>query len=699
MFNFFLLSAIFIGLIGWFILLNKEKTKNNWLFFFNSNLISLSIIVISVEQKIGLPDFAFKLANFGLMILPLLILTNLNQILKISFKNSLFKVLTIITSLTLIGFFSFCSFDNQLILNQPQLMKLYLIYNILLYGFMAEFLFYHSKHKGLNLVVLISTVGISLYNLIINIHFWNNALDDWLIYLLILLTIWGVFQLLISFLIVKQLIFDLRNNLIEFTKFCLQTITVLFTFWLGLTLEPAINQKLWFKVYYLLFGIVAIVINLLLNKLARYLIAKVNKTPRGKTVWQELYRINIDYLSLKDTQHQLAILFAQLTKSKTAKVGYKSHFDQEYYWRDNQNKSFKMIDQDYIEINRYFNQQNSKIIITKELKNVNNVLYKILVGYQIDLLIRLKNQHGIVGYLAFEKDQNFNHQVIKQLLKTNDATVVSMMTADAHDQVTEDNITLKRQITKAQDEIERSTKQLNRLDTIKTDFINISSHHLRTPISLIKGYLSMLLEGEVGHLTRKQTNLILEALLASNRISDSVNDFLAISQLQAGNYNLQLQLAEIKPILKTQLNIAAALAKNHKIKLKKRLTRQMPDLKFELDQDKISQVIANLLINAINYSPAKSVVTISTKIEADNWILDIEDQGIGISKSDQEQIFDKFFRGKQAQKSYPDGTGLGLYLAKKIIELHYGSIELVNSSKNKGSHFRITLPINKKINP
>ncbi len=697
MFNFFLLSAIFIGLIGWFIIINKEKTSSTWLFFINSNLLSLAIAVITLSQKIAIGSEILKAAALTVTILPILLFFNIETALKIKFKHPLLVTIFYLINLAAIGLLGALTFCGGPILNHPDAVKIYLLYLVFWAGFIVELFFYHSKQKKHPLLTTI-IFGVGLYSLATSIYLWNNSLASWDNLLLYLGLIFGLLQLGLAVAIVRQFIFDLRDNLIEFIKFCLQISFVLIVAWLGLFFEPAIEQKLWFKLYYLLFGLIAVASCLIISRLLAIIRQKIIKSPRGRTVWQELYRININNFTLSDTQYQLADLFGRIADAKSTRVGYKSNFDQEYYWQDDKNNSFKMIDQDYIEINRYLNQHSANMIITKELEQNNAVLHTILKGYQIDLLIRLKNQHGIVGYIAFEKKRAFDQKAIEQIIKTNDAAIVTMMTANTHDQIIEDNLGLKRQIKDALNEIERSNQEINQIEDVKTDFINISSHQLRTPLSLIKGYLSMLFEGEAGRLTKKQLGLISEGLIASNRMSNSINDFLAISQIQTNTYRLQTKITTIKQLLNDQLETNQVLADSKKIKLKTDFDKQSLKLKFDLDQAKIAQVINNLLNNAINYSPDKSTVKIVSEISQDNWQLTVIDQGFGISKADQKKIFDQLFRGKKAQKHYPDGTGLGLFLSKKIIELHNGKIELLESKKDKGSQFRISLPINKQLN-
>jgi PAS domain S-box-containing protein len=227
-------------------------------------------------------------------------------------------------------------------------------------------------------------------------------------------------------------------------------------------------------------------------------------------------------------------------------------------------------------------------------------------------------------------------------------------------------------------------------DQMKTEFISLASHQLRTPLSAMKWFLEMLIAGDLGKLTQEQCKAVENIDQSNERMIALVNGLLNISRIESGRIIIEPVPTDISELTKTVLSDL-----EQKIKLKKQnLTIDQDDQisKINIDPKLISQVIMNLLTNAIKYSPVSSDIQISMHVKDDSLEYCVTDHGYGIPTTEQEKIFTRFFRASNIQKQETDGTGLGLYLAKIIIETSGGKIWF-NSTEGQGTTFCFTIPL------
>ena len=228
----------------------------------------------------------------------------------------------------------------------------------------------------------------------------------------------------------------------------------------------------------------------------------------------------------------------------------------------------------------------------------------------------------------------------------------------------------------------------------KQDFIGLASHNLRTPVAAIYGYIDLLLRGDVGQLTHEQTSF-LEKIKGNNQELEKMTEqLLQISILEVNHeVNLMKQPTQIETIIEDAVVRYEPQAKSKSITL----TFQKSTIPLPLtyiDVEKVKSVILNLIDNAIKYTE-KGGVTVSANLVNDNIIVGIKDTGVGISPEDLPKVFNKFFRSGSILVYNQTGVGLGLYLGKKIIELHKGTVT-VESVLNQGSTFTISLPVGKE---
>jgi len=219
----------------------------------------------------------------------------------------------------------------------------------------------------------------------------------------------------------------------------------------------------------------------------------------------------------------------------------------------------------------------------------------------------------------------------------------------------------------------------------------MASHQLRTPLTAIKGYVSMVLEGTYGELPRRMHKPLKNVLISNDRLVKIVNDLLNISKIELGKMELEKELTQVEELVKScyeEMKIAAE-KKNLKISLK---TSKDFLPKIEVDQLKLRQVISNLIDNAIRYTSQGSVEIEVRKTDSHIHIL-VKDTGEGLNEKEKKEIFGGFIRGTAGVNFFVEGAGLGLYVAKKFLSLHNGKIWAESEGKGKGSTFYVELPI------
>ena len=236
----------------------------------------------------------------------------------------------------------------------------------------------------------------------------------------------------------------------------------------------------------------------------------------------------------------------------------------------------------------------------------------------------------------------------------------------------------------------RDITERRAVDSLKADFIAIASHQLRTPLSAIRWYLEMVLKGQVGDLKPAQRDYLEEAYQSNHRMIALVRDLLDVSRAQAGRLNLNDQPVDLNEIIHSVLDEVKPLASAHNVHLEFK-PEAIPAVKT--DPARIQQVILNLATNAIRYNRSRGRVTLAARQQGAAVLITCQDTGFGISQADEKKIFTKFFRGDTMLKRETEGSGLGLYLAKTIIESLGGNIWF-ESKVNRGTTFTVKLNIN-----
>lgn len=238
--------------------------------------------------------------------------------------------------------------------------------------------------------------------------------------------------------------------------------------------------------------------------------------------------------------------------------------------------------------------------------------------------------------------------------------------------------------------IERDITQEKAIDRAKTEFVSLASHQLRTPLSTINWYAEMLLNGDAGKLQPEQTNYLEEIYRGNQRMVDLVNSLLNVSRMELGTFVVDPVDCDLKEIVDEVIKELTPRIKTKKQKFNLEYDVSLSPMK--LDKKLMHMVLENLLSNAVKYTPEKGQIGMLIGKNKNNLEIKVSDTGMGIPFSQQDKIFTKLFRADNVRTTDAEGTGLGLYLVKNILEHSGGKINFV-SQENKGTTFTVILPL------
>jgi signal transduction histidine kinase len=339
----------------------------------------------------------------------------------------------------------------------------------------------------------------------------------------------------------------------------------------------------------------------------------------------------------------------------------------------------------------YFRRSARPWIFTKQLQHETEIR-RLLGGYRISFTLPLVRGDQIIGFLFLGagKERPLSRYAISLVSHIKDELAIAVQNAAALEAVKELNAHLQQRVDSATEELRSSNTKLHDLDQAKDEFVSMASHQLRTPLTSVKGYISMVLEGDAGKITKAQRQLLNEAFTSSERMVHLIGDFLNVSRIQTGKFVVEKSLQDLGKIVRQEAEALRTTAEAHELKL--RVSVPPKPVMIALDEDKIRQVIMNFIDNAIYYSKPQTEVTVYLSVTPRETRLEVRDRGIGVPLAQQTKLFTKFFRADNARKQRPDGTGVGLYLAKQVIDGHGGRLVFV-SKEGEGSTFGFRLPL------
>ncbi len=231
------------------------------------------------------------------------------------------------------------------------------------------------------------------------------------------------------------------------------------------------------------------------------------------------------------------------------------------------------------------------------------------------------------------------------------------------------------------------------VERIKTEFVSLAAHQLRTPLSAIKWTLKMLLDGDLGGITEEQRDFIEKTYQSNERMISLINDLLDVARIEEGRYLYKPAPADFGEMASIVVNYCQEEIARKKINLDfKKPKIKLP--KVSVDVEKIELAIQNLLENAIKYTSSGGKIAVSLEYDKDKKEItfSVKDTGVGIPQDQQSRVFTKFFRGANVMRMEVEGSGLGLFISKNIVEAHGGKIWF-ESKEGQGTTFYIVLPV------
>jgi signal transduction histidine kinase len=310
----------------------------------------------------------------------------------------------------------------------------------------------------------------------------------------------------------------------------------------------------------------------------------------------------------------------------------------------------------------------------------------------VALIARLRTTHEDLGFLllGYRHSGALYSGVDQRIVGlVTDELAIAMQNAFRFQEIEGFNLTLQQKVDEATKKLRHTNERLRILDQTKDDFISMASHQLRTPLTSVKGYVSMVLDGDGGKINDTQRKLLTQSFLSSQRMVYLISDLLNVSRLKTGKFIIEPVESSLDKVIEEELDQLTETVKARGLELNYHKPEHFPMLM--LDETKIRQVIMNFVDNAIYYTPSGGHINVYLVDKPDSIEFTVVDDGIGVPKHEQHHLFSKFYRAKNAKNARPDGTGLGIFMAKKVVIAQGGAV-IFSSTEGKGSTFGFTFP-------
>jgi signal transduction histidine kinase len=321
-------------------------------------------------------------------------------------------------------------------------------------------------------------------------------------------------------------------------------------------------------------------------------------------------------------------------------------------------------------------------------------------GLRSILCVPLKRQDKLLGVLYLDNRlvaNLFTEHEMELMTAFASQAAIAIDNASAYQQITDLNVNLEAkvqqrtaQLARLNRELEESNKKLVELDRLKSQFLSHVSHELRTPLTSIKGFTENMRAGLAGPLGEKQDRYLERIRENTERLTRMIADLLDLSRIEAGKIELALGPVALPQAVGEVVEQLRPLAveKRHRLDLHSAVA----DLAIRADRDRLSQILTNLIDNAIKYTPEGGSITVRIAQQSPRWAkISVIDTGVGIPAEALSRVFDPFFRAGHSIEGRAKGLGLGLSIVKNLVELHGGKVT-VESAPSRGSAFHILLP-------
>ena len=415
----------------------------------------------------------------------------------------------------------------------------------------------------------------------------------------------------------------------------------------------------------------------------RHLTTNLSATLETKRIYQSV----VD--ALADALHAKSISFWQFSPEKnTYSLDYNKGLEVKDKFKVKASKNI---------FNSYF--KFGKAVSIEELKNSPFKKLAFIKDFSvigIEVIVPLLIKDKLIGIICFGPKLSgdiYNNEDFDLLRVISSQVAISLENAFLYEETKQFNLKLSDEVEKATKDLRVANEELKNLDRAKSEFISIASHQLRTPLTVIKGYGSMMLEGSFGQMSEPIKDNVKKIYESNERLITLVEDLLNISRIESGKLQFNFEPCQLEDIVASVVEELAVPASNKGLKLIWHApTGKLPAV--SIDKSKLRQVAINIIDNAIKYTP-KGQIDVTLKLDGDNILFSSVDTGLGIAHNDLINLFKKFSRGEHVSILHTEGTGLGLYVGKMMIEAHHGKIWAASDGIDKGSQFYFTLPISK----
>ncbi|MCA9370030.1 GAF domain-containing sensor histidine kinase [Candidatus Woesebacteria bacterium] len=322
-----------------------------------------------------------------------------------------------------------------------------------------------------------------------------------------------------------------------------------------------------------------------------------------------------------------------------------------------------------------------------------------LVEKGVRLAVPLTKEKKVIAALLLEEKlsgEAYSEKDIEVLTIFASQAAVALDNINAYQEISAFNITLKEEVKKATTKLKSMNQNLRNLDRLKDEFLSIASHELRTPMTAIKSYIYMTLSGKGGKVTKKQKYYLERSYMATERLIKLVNNLLNISRIESGRISLELEKINLYRLTDEVFDEVRARAEELGLSISQTKLEEQKKLEVIADTDKVKEVLINYIGNSLKFTPKGGSITVSYEVADDMIWTRVTDTGAGVSQEDLGNLFQKFglMEGSyQVNQNVSQGTGLGLYICKSVIELHGGEVDATSPGVGKGTVFSFSLPL------
>lgn len=314
-----------------------------------------------------------------------------------------------------------------------------------------------------------------------------------------------------------------------------------------------------------------------------------------------------------------------------------------------------------------------------------------ILGWLADSLRTLRNRMRAREALVQEQldSADARHEELRRVYLEQEQKTVELR--HAYEEIESLNVGLEEKVRQRTAQLETANQELKQMDRLKSQFLAHVSHELRTPLTVIKGLTENLVDRLAGPLTPKQEHNLKRVIDNASRLARMITDLLERSRIEAGKIDLALKEVDLAALTCEVVEQMSQLAVTKSQQLEYRAPQPIGPVLA--DPDKVSQILTNLVENAIKYTPEGGIITVTLEADTPHWArISVCDTGSGIPSEAIPKLFDQFYRMPQQHPNAPKGLGLGLSIVKQLVEMHGGAVT-VQSTVGQGSVFQFTLPV------